>query len=79
MYYIIEKHLNLISLTAKQKMSKMSSNQEVLFLRKINGEIEWIKNGDGDKDWKYVGNIENGKPNGHGTLTSLDGEKYEGE
>ena len=57
----------------------MSSNQRVLFLKEVNGGLEWSKKGDEDKDWKYVGEIGNGGPNGTGTLTSPDGRKYEGE
>ena len=57
----------------------MSSNQGVLFLGKVNGESEWLKNDDEDTDGKYLGEIRNGVPEGQGTLTSSNGEKYEGE
>ena len=57
----------------------MSSSQEVLFLRDENGESKWFENGDEENDGKYVGEIENGKPNGTGTITFPDGPKYEGE
>ena len=67
----------------------MSSSQEVLFLRDENGEPKWFKIGY-EKIWihllwklitdgKYVGQIENGEPNGQGTFTFSDGRKYEGE
>jgi len=42
-------------------------------------EIVWKGFGDKDTHSKYEGDVENGKPNGHGTLTSPDGDKYEGE
>ena len=57
----------------------MSSSQEVLFLRVENGESKWFENGDEENDGKYVGEIENGKPNGTGSITFPDGEKYEGK
>jgi len=57
----------------------MSSSQGVLFYRKENGELGYFENGDEDKDRKYVGEIENGEPNGQGTYTNPDGEKYVGE
>ena len=59
----------------------MSTSQGVIFLKKknVNGESKWFEDGDEENDGKYVGKIENGKPNGHGTLTSPDGDKYEGE
>jgi len=57
----------------------MSSSQEVLFLRIVNGEAKWFEDGDEENDGKYVGEIENGKPNGTGTVIYPDGEKYVGE
>ena len=41
----------------------MSSSQGVLFLRNENEEYKWFQDGDEDKDGKYVGEIENMKPN----------------
>ena len=61
------------------KMSELSSNQGVLFFKKVNGELGYHENGDEDRDRKYVGEIENGLPNGQGTYTNLDGYKYVGE
>ena len=57
----------------------MSSNQGVLFLGKVNGESEWLKNDDEDTDGKYLGEIRNGVPEGQGTFTFSDGQKYVGE
>ena len=51
----------------------------VLFERRVNGKFGWYKGGDEKKDWKYVGEIKNGKPNGQVTETSPDGRKYVGE
>ena len=52
----------------------MSSNQGVLFLGKVNGESEWLKNDDEDTDGKYLGEIRNGVPEGQGTFTFSDGK-----
>ena len=57
----------------------MSSSQEVLFLRDEYGESKWFENGDEENDGKYIGEIENGKPNGTGSITFPDGRMYEGE
>ena len=57
----------------------MSSSQGVLFLRNVNGKSKWFEDGDEDNDGKYIGEIENGKPNGTGTITFPDGQKYVGE
>ena len=50
-----------------------------MFERRVNGKFGWYKGGDEKKDWKYVGEIKNGKPNGHGTLTKPEGSKYVGK
>jgi len=57
----------------------MSSSQGVLFLRNVNGGSKWFEDGDEKNHGKYVGEIENGKPNGTGTIIYPDGEKYVGE
>ena len=46
----------------------MSSSQGVLFLRNVNGKSNWFEDGDEDNDGKYIGEIENGKPNGTGSI-----------
>jgi len=51
----------------------------VLFNSNRNGQWEWFDDGDEKKDVKYVGEIENGVPNGQGTFTYPDGSKYVGE
>jgi hypothetical protein len=50
----------------------------VLYFVNRNGKIGWYKDGYENTDWKYVGEIKNGKPNGQGTYTSTDGRKYVG-
>mgnify|MGYP003686050749 CR=1 FL=1 len=49
-----------------------------LYLKKVNGKYGWFENGNDKKDWKYIGEIKNGKPNGTGVLSSTFG-KYFGE
>ena len=46
-----------------------------------NGKWGWYKDGDEKKNYKYVGEIKNGKPNGRGVSTSTfyPGKKMEGE
>ena len=50
----------------------------VLYFKKVNGKFGWFENGNDKKDWIYVGEIKNGKPNGTGVLSSTSG-KYSGE
>ena len=51
----------------------------VLFHRVVNRKWGYFKAGDEKKDFKYVGEIVNGEPNGSGTYTSPGGFKYVGE
>ena len=50
----------------------------VLYLRKIDGKWGWYTSGGEKNGVKYVGEIENGKPNGQGTETFANGNKYVG-
>ena len=53
---------------------------EVMFLfhSERNGEWDWYEDGNEEKDGKYVGEIENGKPNGLGKINYSDGTKKVG-
>ena len=51
----------------------------VLFFIKRNRIVGWYEDGDEKKDGKYVGEIENRKPNGQGTHTYSNGEIYVGK
>tara|TARA_B000000460_G_C21301242_1_gene300241 strand:- start:84 stop:428 length:345 start_codon:yes stop_codon:yes gene_type:complete len=51
----------------------------VLYMREVNGECKWFKDGNEKTDEKYEGEIVNGVPNGQGTLTYPDGDQYVGE
>ena len=50
----------------------------ILFFNESHGG-QWEKDGDEDKDGKYIGEIKNREPSGQGTFTYPDGEKYVGE
>ena len=51
----------------------------ILFFRKGKDNFGWFETGDEKKDYKYVGEIENGKPNGWGKFTYPSGYIYEGQ
>ena len=51
----------------------------VLFFINRNRILGWYEDGDEKKDGKYVGEIENRKPNGQGTHTYSNGEIYVGK
>ena len=52
----------------------------ILFYRESKyGKWGWYKDGDEKKNYKYVGEIKNGKPNGQGKWTFIDGKNYVGE
>ncbi len=50
----------------------------ILYLKKVNGKIGWFESGNAQKNWKYTGEIFEGKPNGNGVLISPF-EEYSGE
>ena len=69
----------LVGLKKVEQVVVVEKRQEgVLFRRIENGEVRWFENGNDKKDWKYIGEIKNGKPNGTGVLSSTFG-KYSGE
>ena len=58
---------------------QLKKRKGVLFFINRDRILGWYKKGDRKKDGKYVGEIENRKPNGQGTHTYSNGEKYVGE
>jgi len=50
-----------------------------LFYRQEFGSLGWFTAGNEEKDYKYEGEIENGKPNGWGKFTYPSGSMHEGE
>lgn len=58
-----------------------TKKQGKLFLRRENGKLEWFEDGDkNNKHMEYIGEIENGLPNGNGEYVNLtNGDKFTGE
>ena len=50
-----------------------------MFSYKEDGKWIWLENGDVGDGGKYEGQIENGKPNGSGSLIYRNGTRYAGE
>ena len=72
--------LKVVTKVEKKPIVVVKKRQKgVLFFRSGNDGWVWYEDGDENMDIKYVGEIENGKPNGQGTETFPDGQKYEGE
>ena len=49
----------------------MSSNQRVLFLKEVNGGLEWFKDGNEKTDGKYEGEIVDGVATTDGIYPSI--------
>ena len=60
------------------KSKKVGNELGLLYLKNVNSKFGWFENGNANKDWTYVGEIKNGKPNGNGVLRTTFG-KYSGE
>ena len=60
-------------------LSGDNQNVETLYLWKISSGVLWKGFGDKQTNLIYKGQVENGKPNGQGTLNLPNGEKYVGE
>ena len=73
------KHLLIILSLLLLSFPLFGQETGVLFLHLETGETVYSEEGDDDNDGKYVGEIQNGVPNGQGTESSPYGEKYEGE
>ena len=72
------KHLLIILFLFILVFPLVAKEAGVLYFKKVNGKFGWFENGNDKKDWKYIGEIKNGKPNGIGVLSSTFG-KYYGE
>ena len=62
----------------KLEQNKAKKNG-VLYYSKVDGNWGWNRSGNEKKDIKYVGEIENGNPNGQGAVTYANGNKYVGK
>jgi len=72
------KHLLILLSLLFLTFPLVAQEKGVLNFKKVNGKFGWFENGNDKKDWKYIGEIKNGKPNGTGVLSSTFG-KYSGE
>ncbi len=82
---LIEKRKVNVSVKKSELKSKVvdknKENKVVLFLwgeGNTYGQV-WEDFGDENNHSKFVGEVSNGKPNGHGTTTFPDGRKHVGE
>ena len=72
------KHILILLSLLVLSLPLVAQETGVLYFKKVDGKYGWFKNGNDKKDWKYIGEIKNGKPNGTGVLSSTLG-KYSGE
>ena len=77
MFEVVKEECERILVKVEGKGKK--KQQGILFYRVVNGKWGYFRAGDEKKDFKYLGEIVNGKPNGSGTYTSPGGLKYVGE
>ena len=77
MFKMVQEECERILGKVKGKWKKRQKG--VLFFINRDRIVGWYEDGDEKKDGKYVGEIENRKPNGQGTLTWFNGDKYVGE
>ena len=68
------KHLLIILSLLFLTFPLVAQETGVLYFKKVNGKYGWFENGNDKKDWKYIGEIKNGKPNGTGVLSSTFGK-----
>ena len=74
-----DKMFEMVKEECEKYFEKLKKRKGVLFFINRNKKLGWYENGNEKKDGKYVGEIENRKPNGQGTHTYSNGEKYIGE
>ena len=72
------KHLLILLSLLFLTLPLVAQETGVLYFKKVNGKFGWFENGNDKKDWKYIGEIKKGKPNGTGVLSHTFG-KYSGE
>ena len=73
------KMFEMVKVECEKHFKKLKKRKGVLFFINRDRKLGWYKKGDKKKDGEYVGEIENRKPNGQGTHTYSNGEKYVGE
>jgi len=62
------KHLLILLSLLILTLPLVAQETGVLYFKKVNGKFGWFENSNDIKDWKYEGEIKNGKPNGTGVL-----------
>ena len=77
MFKMVQEECERILGKVKGKWKKRQKG--VLFFINRDRIVGWYEDGDEKKDGKYVGEIENRKPNGQGTHTYSNGEIYVGK
>jgi len=77
MFELVKKECQRILGKVENKGKKKKKG--VLFFINRNWIVGWYEDGDEKKHGKYVGEIENRKPNGQGTHTYSNGEIYVGK
>jgi len=75
MFEVVKEECERIS----EKVGSRGKKKGVMFFINRNRIVGWYEDGDEEKDGKYVGEIENRKPNGQGTHTYSNGEIYVGK
>ena len=73
------KMFEMVKVECEIHFKQLKKRKGVLFFINRDRKLGWYEKGDRKKDGKYVGEIENRKPNGQGTHTCYNGEKYVGE
>ena len=73
------KMFEMVKEECEKYFEKLKKRTGVLFFINRNRTLDWYEDGDEKKDGKYVGEIENMKPNGQGTHTYSNRKKYVGE
>ncbi len=73
------KMFEMVKVECEKHFKQLKKSKGVLFFINRDRKLGWYKKGDRKKDGEYVGEIENSKPNGQGTHTYSNGDKYVGE
>ena len=75
------KHLFIILsiLLLSSPLFGQPTGEHTLYLWETSSGIQWREFGEKDIHPQYKGDVENGKPNGLGVITFLDGSKFVGE
>ena len=77
MFKMVQEECERILGKVKGKWKKRQKG--VLFFINRDRIVGWYEDGDEEKDGKYFGEIKNRKPNGQGTHTYSNGERYVGK